>query len=211
MPEAATIYIIHPDTVQATAIAQQLERCTHLEVQIAPLQLAAADYADMAAAPDTGAVIVAQHLDPHSALGYAGIDVAEHLRRVRPGLPIYLLVRGEEDLASREAVVEQVILEDDLLQRCPVYAARILRAMGRYLDAMSEQELRYRDLVARKLDGTLSESEEDELTARRTEIELPFSGSAIEYAKTWEQSLREEQRLLDEFTTELQSLLRKLP
>jgi|GEM_PF-2237356 len=210
MAEVGAICIIHHSSEQATRLARQLESCTHLEVQIANMQLAAADYVDIAADSDTGAVIIDQYLDPQSVLGYTGIDVAEHLRRARPGLPIYLLAHRGENLAGREAVVEEVIPEDELVQRCPVYAVRILRAMGRYLEAMSARDRRYRELVARKLDGTLSKSEEDEFAAYRAEIELPFAGSAIEYAKTWEQSLRQEEKLLDEFTSELQDLLSKL-
>ncbi len=210
MPEATAICIIHHSPEQAAKLARQFESCTHVEARLADIQLTAADYADIVATSDVGAVIIDQYLDPGSVLGYTGIDVAEYLRRLRPGLPLYLLAHGEQDLAGREAVVEDVILEDEFLQRCPVYAVRILRAMGRYLEAMAERDRRYRELVACKLDGALSRSEENELAAYRAEIELPFAGSAIEYTKTWEQSLDEERKLLDQFKNELQDLLSKL-
>ncbi len=210
MPQPAAVYIIHHDPERADQLAQQLRSCAEVSVRPAMLQLAASDYADMAADPETAAVIVAQDLDPHGSLGYTGIDVAEHLRRARPALPIYLLAPRDQDLASKDALVEEVFPEDEFVERCPVHAARIQRAMGRYIDSMSDRERQYRELIMRKLDGTLSDSEEEELAACRMEIELPFAGSAIEHAKTWEQSLREEERLLKEFTTELQSLLDKL-
>jgi hypothetical protein len=211
MSEIATIFIIHHDPEQAVELARQLESCTHMPVQIAALQLAAPDYADIAADSATGAVLIEQELDPHLALGYTGLDVAEHLRRMRPGLPIYLLVNREEDLGGREAVVEDAIVKEEFLQRCPVYAERILRAIGRYLEAMSERDRRYRELVAHKLSGRLSESEEAELASYRAEIELPFAGSAIEQAKAWESNLREEEKLLTQFSSELKELLGKLP
>lgn len=211
MPEVATIFIIHHSPDDAAGLAQQLATCTHMPVQVAGLQLAAADYADIAADADTGAVIIDQYLDPHTKLGYTGLDVAENLRWIRPGLPLYLLANREDDFTSREAVVEQVVPEAELLQRCPVYAERILRAMHRYLEAMSEREQHYHELVIGKLSGALNQAQEKELASLRAETELPFAGSTLEQAKTWESSLRQEQELLDKFSTELHELLGKLP
>ena len=109
---ATVIYIIHHDPERADQLARQLRSCAQVPVRPAVLQLAAGDYADVAAYFETGAVIIAQDLDPHGALDYTGLDVAEHLRRVRPGLPLYLLAAPEQDLAGSEALVEQVIAED---------------------------------------------------------------------------------------------------
>ena len=210
MQDTGLIYIVHHDPDRAKEMAQALAAATHSEVRVAELQLAPADYADLAAAAETSAVIIDQYLNQQAALGYCGMDVAEHLRRVRPGLPIYLLAGPEEDLRGREALVEEVVPEESFLQRSPLYAVRLLRAMGRYADALSEADRRYRELVARKLDGALAESEDLELAARRAEIELPFAGAAIEHAKAWQLSLREEERLLQSFSTELRDLLSKL-
>jgi hypothetical protein len=116
-----------------------------------------------------------------------------------------------DDLEGREAVVEEVVPEAELLQRCPVYAERILRAMGRYLQAMAERDRRYRELVVGKLSGALNPTEEKELASFRAETELPFAGSTLEQAKTWESSLRQEQELLDKFSGELHEILGKLP
>jgi len=209
--EPTSIYIIHRSPEEAANLARTLESCMHVTVRVAATQLAASDYADLGAEPDTGAVIIEQRLDPHSTLRYCGIDVAEHLRRAWPALPIYLIAPREESLAGREAIVDDVIPEDELLQRCPVYALRMLRAMGRYLQVMSERDRRYRELLASKLDGRLSQTEEVELAQYRTDIELPFAGSATEYAKTWKSSLSEEERLLQTFTAELRDVLDKLP
>ena len=64
MPEMAAIYIIHHSPERADQLVQDLQACTHAPVRAAMLQLTASDYADIAADPETGAVIISQDLDP---------------------------------------------------------------------------------------------------------------------------------------------------
>jgi hypothetical protein len=121
-------------------------------------------------------------------VAYNGIDLAEHLRSIRPKLPIYILTGAagaREDCAGVEYRVEEIIDKEDIedlsSEKAQTIKARMLRRLDVFEDVLGSREQRFHDLLIKSTHGTLPRDEEKEL--RRLEGERIASVAAAEREK----------------------------
>jgi hypothetical protein len=205
--------LVEDSDEDADLFQQLLELTGEIKVEHIRVRPGIADYADMAADPETGAVIVDERLGEYAGVNYTGMKVAEFLRGLRPELPIYILTNYANEIPVGEGGTVENIVDKNALRKAPlVHIKRILRAMQQYEAALTEQQQRFRELIDRKLSGDLDESEEIELQQLRVAVERPFASIEIEQERQWEKNLqRQEEQLarLEKMTQEIQLAVQK--
>jgi hypothetical protein len=192
---------------------QLLEAAGRIKVEYVPARPGVDDYADLAADPETGAVMIDERLGEFAGVDYTGLQVADFLRTLRPELPIYILTNYASEIADDQGEsVEFIIDKKTVRKAAKVYVARILRAMQQYEAALMKQQRRLKELIDRKLVGELSEEEETELQHLRTAIERPFAPAEIEHERRLDEELqRQEEQLerLEKIAQEIQQAVQK--
>ena len=207
------VKLIEDSHEDADLYQQLLEAAGEIKIEYVPARPRVADYADLAADPETGAVIIDERLSEFTGVDYTGLQVADFLRALRPELPIYILTNyANEILDDQGESVEDIIDKKTVRKAAKVYVVRILRAMQQYEAALTEQQRRLKELIDRKLSGELSEEEEAELQQLRAAIERPFAPAEIEHEHRWDEELqRQEEQLerLEKIAQEIQQAVRK--
>jgi CheY-like chemotaxis protein len=192
---------------------QLLEAAGKIRIEYVPARPSVDDYADLAADPGTGAVMIDERLGEFAGVDYTGLEVADFLRTLRPELPIYILTNYANEIADDQGEsVEFIIDKKTVRKAAKVYVARILRAMQQYEAALTDQQRQLKELIDRKLAGELSEEEEAELQQLRAAIERPFGPAEIEQERQWNEELqRQEEQLerLEKIAREIQQAARK--
>ena len=129
------------------------------------------------------AVILDNRMNQEAGVPFNGAELAEYLRQVDPGVPIFILSNYAEEAESTDqsGVSESIINKNALHsgEDARKYIARILRAIGKFQEARTETEKRIDDLIARKLEGSISEAENEELEHWRTRVAAPASEEAM--------------------------------
>jgi hypothetical protein len=124
--------------------------------------------------------------------GYSGVKLAGHLRTFYPEMPIYLVTGHpiEGELESEEAGnADSVVKKGDLVidtQTSLRFRKQFLRRVQQYQRALSDRQNRFRELLAKKFNDELSESEAKEYGEIKSARELPtnVSESPTEQALT---------------------------
>jgi len=193
-----TIWLIEDDKEQADLYGQILELASNdqFKVKYVAVKPDIEDYATLLADDNAGAIIIDQRLSELSGVAYQGIEVADFLRISRPEIPIFMLTQHSTDdlLVEKEGSVELVIGKSELIKRDNVYAARILRSIGRYEASLDKKQTRLKALIDLKLSERLTEDEARELQEIRADYERPFEHQLTQQEQSWgkEQSAREE-------------------
>ena len=169
------VWLIDDDRDEADQYERLLERSARLNVICQKPRVELPDYNDLIADPKTGAFVIDYKLD-QGGIDYDGPGLAQYLRTQRPELPIYLLTNYAPDATDAQASeFEEVINKTDMRTTYEVHVVRILRGIGRYQEALSRAQARLKDLVERKLGGTITAEEDKELESLRAHLELPSS------------------------------------
>jgi hypothetical protein len=151
------------------------------------------------------AIFIDQNLDESGAItGYTGVKLASFLRIVLPNLPLYLVtahpIQGE--LESEEAGnAEDVVAKTTLLLDSPAsrrFRRQFLRDVGRYNDALSENQRRFRELLPRKLRGELEPEQLVEYENLRCARDLVTEAAEEANTAAVEQKMEEIEKLLTE-------------
>jgi FixJ family two-component response regulator len=193
------VKLVEDSHEDADLYGQLLEAAGEINIEYVPARPGVADYADVAADPETGAVIIDERLSEFAGVDYTGLEVADFLRTLRPELPIYILTNYANDIPDDQGEsVEFIIDKKTVRKAAKVYVVRILRAMQQYEAALMEQQRRLKELIDRKLADELSEEEEAELQQLRATIERPFALAEIEQGRQWHEELRQQKELLEQ-------------
>ena len=193
------VKLIEDSHEDADLYKQLLEAAGRIKIEYVPARPGVDDYADLAADPETGAVMIDERLGEFAGVDYTGLQVADFLRTLRPELPIYILTNYANEIADDQGQsVEFIIDKKTVRKAAKVYVARILRAMQQYEAALMKQQRRLKELIDRKLAGELNEEEETELRQLRAAIERPFAPGEIEHERRWDEELRQQKELLEQ-------------
>lgn len=180
---SAIVWLVAGSDAAAQECQRLLEQSGQLDVRRVPLRASVEEHADLAANPDTGAIVIADTIARQVRGAYNSTVIADYLRALRVELPIFIL-------CSDAAACEEPLAADgtftvaELRRRPEVYAGRILRALGRYHAALSGRQQRLQELIDRQLAGSLSPAEAEELAELRADVERP---SEVRLAKQAEQ------------------------
>lgn len=205
------VKLIDDDQQDADLYQQLLEATGEISVECVPARSGVGDYANLAADPETGAVLIDERLGELAGVDYTGLEVADFLRTLRPELPIYILTNYANEIPDGQGESVEAIIDKKTLQNAPkVYVVRILRAMQQYEAALSDQQRRFKELIDCKLAGELSEEEEVELQQLRAAIERPFASAEIEHERRWGEELRQQKELLNKLEQITQGIQRNV-
>jgi DNA-binding NarL/FixJ family response regulator len=175
--DAKAVWLIDDVKTAADEYKRFLERSKKLIVgHLTPLP-SMQSYGDLINHPQTRAFIIDQRLDK-AKVPYEGIQLADHLRSLRPELPIFILTGWPDDVEGRDESVEAIIPKDRVRKHPDVYVARILRCINRYEEALTEKQRRIKELIDLKIADRLSSEAEEELESLRADIERP-AGSIL--------------------------------
>jgi hypothetical protein len=151
------------------------------------------------------AIFIDQNLDESGAItGYTGVRLASFLRGVLPNLPLYLVtahpIQGElesEEAGNAEDVVAKTsLLLDSAASR--KFRRQFLRDVGRYNDALSENQRRFRELLPRKLRGELEGDELAQYESIRGARDLVTDAAEEANTTAVQQKMEEIEKLLAE-------------
>jgi hypothetical protein len=151
------------------------------------------------------AIFIDQNLDESGVItGYTGVKLASFLRGVLDNLPLYLVtahpIQGE--LESEEAgSAEDVVAKTSLLLDSPAsrkFRRQFLRDVGRYNDALSENQRRFRELLPRKLRGELEGDELAQYESIRGARDLVTDAAEEASTAAVQQKMEEIEKLLAE-------------
>lgn len=151
------------------------------------------------------AIFIDQNLDESGAVtGYTGVKLASYLRSILPDLPLYLVtahpIQGElesEEAGNAEAVVAKTkLLLDSPSSR--MFRRQFLRDVGRYHDALSENQRRFRELLPRKLRGELEPNEITEYESLRSARDIVTEAAEEPNTVAVQQKMTEIEHLLAE-------------
>lgn len=181
------VIFIEDDPEDADVYPRLLTASGRINVQhLAPLD-DLTDYAELAAHPSIGAVIVDQRLSPRSGVPYSGYDVVQLLRSLRPELPIYMLTNYSREIPpGSRGSAEVIIVKGEAIQSADDWAQVIQRAMERYDKALTAQQSRFKELIDRKLTTDLTPEEEEELLQLRAALERPYALAEFDREAEWD-------------------------
>jgi len=161
---------------------------------------------------ETKAIIIDQRIAEFSGVPYDGLEIAEFLRSLNPMIPIFVLTNYEEetDESALGWSVEYVIPKRKFKteKEVQIHIKRILRAIRRYEDALSEKTRIFERLIDKKVSGNISGQEEKELREIRSGFERIFS---IREAKELEkiEEIEKDREVLNRILAELKRLSKR--
>lgn len=155
--------------------------------------------------PETAGILIDQCLNETGEVnGFTGLDLAQHLRSLYPGMPIYLVTGYDPDEQIRSAdsgAVEDVVLKSELRAdtiSSARFKQRFLRHIGRHQESLSSTQARYRELLAKSLREALTDDERSELTELEENRLLPSQAEDERYLSKLDQQVRAAERLLEQ-------------
>jgi hypothetical protein len=200
----AIVWLVGSKKSDAREYRELLEASDNLQVAVVALRPRVEDYADLAANSDTGAIILSDSIRRRSDKAYSSGDVAAYLRALRAQLPIFVL--SEDDAAEDDPAVDAIFAARDLRKRPEAYTTRLMRAIGRYQDAMSAHQQRLQALLDRQIAGALTAEEAEELARLRSSSERAAQVKVAKQAESQEVDLLEKRELV----SQLEALATKL-
>lgn len=167
-----------------------------LKIEIEPVRPRLASYAPLLHDKRTGGFIFDQRLNDYQPANYDGLELANYVRGFKPELPLFILTNYSPGLEAAGSSVEQVIPKSEVRNHPATYTARLLRRLGEYDQALSQQQKRLKELVDKKLKRGLNSKEEAELDNIRSEIERPSASIAFAQEKYQQAEVERQQELL---------------
>ena len=193
------VWLIDGDEAEAKEYKDLLTQTETLDVRWARPQPALTDYDTLVSDARTGAVLVDYDLDTDAGVNYTGLDVADYLRALSSELPIFILTDSFDTVIEKGGrTVDSIITKERLIKHTDAYAARILRSMSRYTDALTERQIRIRELVDKQIAGKLTKREEKELAELRLDVERPSDALLSRYTAETSTGLTEQRAMLDQ-------------
>ncbi|MEM7128222.1 MAG: response regulator [Chloroflexota bacterium] len=205
------IWFIDENENQSKTYARQLRRLMPDTVQVEtvyPPFVNMNDYASILSDPETVCVIIDQKLKDSGIATYDGIELAQFLRGIDSKIPIYILTNFadlKDEYASGELNVEEVlskdIFNDDVEKQ--ILQARLLRRIDVHEDILLSRAERFRSLLKKQFENTLTEEEQAELKNLQFERVAPVEAASVIESQNL-------QNIIDS-NNELLEALRKLP
>lgn len=161
------------------------------------------DYLDILDNPQTATIIIDQVLKDKGGVDHTGIELAQYLRSLNSILPMYILTNypSIDQLGEGEWSIDNIIDKGTLSdndQKLHAIGSQLLRRIDVYQKIHGQRELRFRELLKKSMNETLSDLEQKELD------ELEFERSAATLARERvEQAVPDK---LDEVLDQLQDL-----
>jgi predicted MPP superfamily phosphohydrolase len=191
-----TIWLVGLKKADARDYRQLLEESGPLRAELVPVRPGVEEYADLAASPELGIVLIGQALWKKSDRTYTSVDLALFLRALRAELPIFLV--GDGHASDDEGAFDAVIADADLRERPRAVAARLLRAAGRFEAARSTRQERLQGLLDRQIAGTLTPAESADLDALRADYERAAQLKVARAVESQELDLLEKKALVEQ-------------
>jgi hypothetical protein len=141
---------------------------------------------------------------------YKGLDIAAYIRRRDDKKPLWILTQldpnediikpckgkaGAEKLQAIDLFIEKRNLEDDDTTVAEI--TRILRATGRYREAVSTTSRKFRELIMKKIEEKISADELKELMILQDEFDTPYLTSMDQSLVTSDDENREIDKLVE--------------
>lgn len=176
---------------------------TH-QIELLPVLPEMQDYLMLLDTGNVTAVFIDQQLDQTGVItGFTGVQLAEFLRRHFPSMPIYVVTghkvdSGElvsEKAGSTDAVVSKTQLTIGS-QQSLILKQQLLRDFGRYDEALTDRQRRFRELLAKSVQSTLTPEEADELEQMKAERLIPTASAESEAAAQFQKEASELSSLL---------------
>lgn len=145
-----------------------------------PLYSDKADYHKYLDDHGVAGVLVDQRLNETGEITtYTGLDLAKYLRSLYPEMPIYLVTGFDPDEQIKGAdsgSVEAVVLKSELRTNTPAaegFKQRFLRHVGRYQEALTARQKRFRELLGKSVRDEITPEEKAELATLEAARLLP--------------------------------------
>ncbi|MBE2213969.1 MAG: hypothetical protein IAE82_08870 [Opitutaceae bacterium] len=145
-----------------------------------PLHPDKADYHKYLDDHEVAGVLVDQRLNETGEITtYTGLDLAKYLRGVYPEMPIFLVTGFDPDEQIKSAdsgSVEAVVFKFELRTNTPAaegFKQRFLRHVGRYQEALTVRQKRFRELLGKSVRDEITPEEKTELAALEAARLLP--------------------------------------
>jgi len=180
MKRKTIVKFIDDDSEDAQLYKEKLETDGSLKVELVnPREFPSISDYDKILFDKTKAIIIDQRIAEYSGVPYDGLEIAEFLRSLNPVIPIFVLTNYEKETEDIDLgwSVEYIIPKSKFRtkEQVLIHTKRILRAIGRYEDALSDRTKIFKELIDKKVSGKISEKEEKELNKIRSEFERIFS------------------------------------
>lgn len=174
------IKLIDDDSEDAKLYKEKLETDGYLKVELVdPKDFQSVSDYDKILFDTAMAIIIDQRVAEYSGVPYDGLEIAGFLRSLNPMIPIFVLTNYEKETEDIDLgwSVENIIPKSKFRtkEQVLIHTKRILRAIGRYEDALSKKSGIFKELIDKKVSGKISEKEEKELNKIRSEFERIFS------------------------------------
>jgi hypothetical protein len=141
------------------------------------------DYSSWIAENEVAALILDERLQEQIAgrkthVDYSGHELARHLRKHWPSLPIFMVTthRGDSALQDpkNEVAFEEIFNRDDFYNRSNIYTQRIVRAAQRFLDTYQKELTALGACASKIASGRGSRQDKERLLAIQTKINSAF-------------------------------------
>lgn len=177
---APVIAYIDEDRKEQNMYTRWLE-CTH-ELQIARIDPRSfktlSDYDRLLQDHELKAFVIDNKIAEYAGTPYEGVNIADFIRSLDCRIPIFILTNfSDPEDPEYEGAVEYIIPKGHLNNKVnsTIHIKRILRAIGRYTDALSEREKIFSRLINKKVTEGLTEEEEVELENVRVDMDSRFA------------------------------------
>lgn len=139
------------------------------------------DYLELLEDKRTAAILIDQKLEDRGGVDHTGIELAQYLRVLNDIVPIYILTNypSIDEYSQGEWSVEDIISKRNLVndEKRRAVVSRILRRMNVHQKIFGEREMRFRELLKKSYNSSLSPEEHRELE----NLEFSRSASTIAY------------------------------
>ncbi len=141
------------------------------------------DYSSWISEKEVAALILDERLQEQIAgrktyVDYSGHELARHLRKHWPTLPIFMVTTHRDDSAlqdpKNEVAFEEIFNRDDFYNRSNIYTERIVRAAQRFLDTYQEELTTLGACASKVASGRGSQKDKQRLLAIQTKISGAF-------------------------------------
>jgi CheY-like chemotaxis protein len=192
------VLLVEDDEKDAKRYKRFLEKSGDVAVEIIEPMTSFASYGPLISDPSTGAMVIDQRLDDATAVQYSGTQLALWIRTMVSDLPIFALTNYPGDIDQSENVYISVFDKGKIAKDSKVYSDFIRESIQRYNAALTEKQQRLRELIDKKIDDELSESEAEELATLRADFERPADLILAEQSDAWESYLQEFSGLVEQ-------------
>ncbi|MBI3884269.1 MAG: hypothetical protein HY302_00840 [Opitutae bacterium] len=200
-----TIYFLDDQESQRKMLSWDLRSLFGNDFEIAslPLKQDKTEYHRFLDDTATVGVLIDQCLNESGEVtGFSGLDLALHLRGLYREMPIYLITgfAPDEQMGSADAgSVEDIVKKDELRTNTvmsQLFKQRFLRHIGRYQEALTARQARYRELLTKSLQETIMPEERTELQTLEVDRLLPSQAEDEAHLATLNEQVAAVEKLL---------------